>query len=87
MTAQEAEDFLRTYRSMLKTWTMAVAGFSNDDSDLLYRQLEADQNVLADIAISYPEKSYSVDLLINSRSRTWAGYAEQRLPRPQNRQS
>jgi hypothetical protein len=86
MTVQEAEDFLKTYRAMLKTWTMAVAGLSNVDSDLLYGQLEADQDVLADIAICYPEKSYSVDMLINSRSRTWAGYAAQRLPRPQNRQ-
>ena len=57
------------------------------DSELLYRQLEAGRDVLATIAASHPDKRYSVDMLINSRSRTWAGFAAQRLPRPHNRQT
>ena len=86
MTEVEAEAFLKEYRSLLKTWTMAVGGFSDADSDALYRQLESGQDVLAEIALLHPEKSYSVDVLINSRSRTWAGFVTERQARPQNRQ-
>ena len=87
MTPQEAEAYLKNYRALLKAWTMAVGGFSNDDSDALYRKLEDGQDDLAQIALIYPEKSYSIDMLINSRSRTWAGFAAERLPRPANRQA
>lgn len=85
MTADDAEAYLQSYRAMLKAWTMAVAGFSNEDSDGLYKQLESGQDHLAQIALDHPQKSYSVDMLINSRNRTWAGYAADRLPRPLNR--
>lgn len=85
MTEVEAEAFLKGYRALLKSWTMAVSGFANLDSDALYADLEAGQDVLANIALLHPQMSYSVDMLINSRSRTWAGYANERLPRPQNR--
>lgn len=81
MTIQEAEAYLIQYRAMLRAWTMAVGGFSNDDSDVLYRKLEDGQDELARIALAFPEKSYSVDMLINSRSRTWAGFASQRVQR------
>lgn len=87
MTETEAEAFLKGYRSLLKSWTMAVAGFSDLDSDTLYRQLEQDQDVLADIALMHPGKTYSVDTLINSRSRTWAGFAADRGARPVDRYS
>ena len=87
MTVDEAEDCLARYRSLLKAWTIAVAGFSNQDSDALYRQLEADQETLANIALAHPDKSYSVDILINSRSRTWAGFASERPARPANRRT
>jgi hypothetical protein len=86
MTVEEAEQYLKGYRATLKAWTMAVAGFSNEDSDALYQKLESGQDHLVQIALDHPQKSYSVDMLINSRSRTWAGYAADRLPRPQNRQ-
>lgn len=85
MTAQEADAYLKAYRELLKAWTMAVAGFSNHDSEGLYRQLEDGRDELAKIAQAYPDKSYSVDMLINSRSRTWAGFTTERLRRPANR--
>lgn len=84
MTGQEAENYLSNYRVLLKTWTMAVAGFSDADCDVLYNQLEEGQQQLAEIALAHPDKSYSVDMLINSRSRTWAGFALERVPRPEN---
>lgn len=87
MTLQEADDFLSSYRALLKAWTLSLGGFSNEDGNLLYRQLEEGQEQLANIALTYPERSYSVDMLINSRSRTWAGWAAERLPRPANRLS
>lgn len=85
MTSQEAEAHISRYRALLKAWTMAVAGFTNEDSDALYRQLEQGQELLANIALECPEKSYSVDMLINSRSRTWPGFASERVPRPASR--
>lgn len=87
MTCQEADAYLDRYRALLKAWTMAVGGFSNADSDSLYRELEEGQDQLAQIALLHPEKSYSIDMLINSRSRTWAGFASERLPRPANRRA
>lgn len=87
MTSEEADHYLSNYRVLLKTWTMAVAGFSDADSDQLYRRLEEGQNELVRIALARPEKSYSVDMLINSRSRTWAGYASERVQRPLQRRS
>jgi hypothetical protein len=85
MTWQEANAYLESYRALLKAWTMAVAGFSSEDSDALYRKLEDGQDELARIALVHPEKSYSVDMLISSRSRTWKGFAAERVPRPANR--
>lgn len=87
MTSEEADHYLASYRMLLKTWTMAIAGFSDADSDQLYRRLEEGQEELARIALARPEKSYSVDMLINSRSRTWAGFASERLPRPAQRRT
>ena len=85
MTSQEAEAHISTYRALLKAWTMAVGGFTSEDSDALYLQLEQGQEWLANIALHCPEKSYSVDMLINSRSRTWPGFAAERVPRPASR--
>nr|WP_295891148.1 hypothetical protein [uncultured Devosia sp.] len=87
MTSQEAEVHISKYRSLLKAWTMAVGGFSREDGDALYRQLEQGQDLLAQIALECPEKSYSVDMLINARSRTWPGFADERIPRPASRQT
>lgn len=85
MTSQEAESYISKYRALLKAWTMAVGGFTSEDSDALYRQLEQGQDLLAQIALERPEKSYSVDMLINARSRTWPGFAADRIPRPASR--
>ena len=80
MTRQEADDFIKGYRAKLEAWTLCISGFSDQDSDDLYRQLEEGQDELANIALAFPEKGYSVDMLINSRSRNWAGWATERLP-------
>ena len=85
MTSQEADAYIRKYRALLKAWTMALSGFSSDDSDALYRELEEGQDMLANIALECPEKSYSIDMLLNSRTRTWAGFAADRIPRPASR--
>jgi hypothetical protein len=87
MTGQEADQYLQNYRTLLKTWTMAVAGFAHGDTDSLCRELELRHPILADIARIHPEKSYSVDMLMNARSRTWAGFSDEREPRPANRRT
>lgn len=87
MIPEDAEAYLAEYRALLKAWTMAVAGFADGDSDAMFRQLERGQDELARIAMVYPEKSYDIDMLINSRSRSWAGFAADRLPRPPHRRS
>ncbi|HEY8575630.1 MAG TPA: hypothetical protein VIL88_04745 [Devosia sp.] len=86
MIREEDEAYLAQYRALLKAWTMAVGGFTNDDSDELHRKLEAGQDELARIAQDHPEKSYDVDMLIHARSRPWGGFAADRLPRPPHRQ-
>lgn len=85
MTDAEADAYLADYRALLKAWTMALAGLSRDDSEELGRRLEAGRTRLAEIATHLPQKSYSVDLLINARSRTWAGFAAERVARPADR--
>ena len=85
MTRQEADDFIGNYRALLKAWTFSVAGFSAQDSDALHQRLEAGQDQLADIALQFPEKSYSIDMLINARSRSWAGWTADRPARPADR--
>ena len=87
MIREDAEVYLARYRSLLKAWTMAVGGFAEGDSDALYFELETGQDQLARIALAFPEKSYDVDMLINSRSRSWAGFTADRLPRPAHRGS
>lgn len=87
MIREDAEAYLARYRSLLKAWTMAVGGFADGDSDVMYRQLETGQDELARIALAFPEKSYDIDMLINSRSRSWAGFAADRLPRPAHRRN
>lgn len=85
MTEAEAEAYLANYRSMLKDWTMALTGMSAADMNDLAGRLEAGRVQLAQIASDMPDKRYSVDLLINARSRTWAGFANERVARPANR--
>src|SRR5690349_3869496 len=85
MTGQDAENYLSTYRAWLNAWTMAVAGLSEADCDALHSQLAAGQRQLVEIALTYPEKSYLVDMLINSCSRTWAGLAIERVPQTAHR--
>lgn len=82
MTVEEAEEYLAGYRSTLKSWTMVVAGVSPGDERALFQWLEGGQDRLAEIAIRYPQKGYEVDMLINSRSRSWAGLVQNRPPRP-----
>lgn len=83
MIRQDADAYLDQYRNLLKAWTMAVGGFSGGDSEKLFRQLEDGQEQLTQIAREFPDTGYAVDMLINSRSRSWAGFVSERLPRPE----
>lgn len=69
-TEREADLFIANYRALLKQWGMVVAGAADGDSDGLYRQLDEGQDTLAAIATLFPDKAYSVDVLINARSTT-----------------
>jgi hypothetical protein len=82
MNETEADKCIAEYRSLLKDWTMSITGIKNGDANALQRKLDEKQYVLADIAIQFPNKAYSVDLLVNARTRTWAGYEDERIPRP-----
>ena len=44
-------------------------------------KLHEDENLLKEIATTFPAKAYSVDLLVNARTRTWAGYEDERVQR------
>lgn len=87
MTEEEAERFLAEYRQILKRWTMAVSGFVTADTTTLYKHLEDGQMTLSDIAITYPDKAYSVDILVNSSSRPWPGLLDTRPERPAKRET
>jgi hypothetical protein len=81
MTQDDAEHFLQQYRALLKDWTMAVGGFIEGDVEALQRKLNAEEHILAEIAEAFPSKAYSVDILINARIRTFAGFQEDRVSR------
>ena len=83
MTETEAEKCLADYRALLKAWTMCVVGLNPGDSDAIGRELDAGEPLLLRIADEFPDRAYSVDLLVNARKRTWAGFEEERLPRAQ----
>ena len=83
MTETEAEKCLAEYRALLKAWTMCVVGLNLGDSDALGHKLDAGEPLLLKIADVFPDQAYSVDLLVNARRRTWAGFEEERLPRAQ----
>jgi hypothetical protein len=82
MTETEADKCIADYRSLLKEWTMTITGIKNNDAYAIERQLDESQHKLAEIAVAFPAKAYSIDLLVNARTRTWAGYEEDRIPRP-----
>jgi hypothetical protein len=81
MTQDDAEYFLQQYRALLKEWTMAVGGFIEGDVEALERKLNAKEHILAEIAELFPNKAYSVDILINARKRTFAGFHDDRILR------
>ena len=81
MTQDEAEAFLHRYRALLKDWTMSVAGINRGDIDAIQLKLNEGQYRLMEIATAFPEKAYSVDLLVNARKRTWAGFQDNRVHR------
>jgi hypothetical protein len=70
MTEREANLFIANYRVLFKRWTMVVAGVVDGDSDDLLRQLDEGRDELTAIAARFPEKAYTVDVLINARSRS-----------------
>lgn len=81
MNETEADKCIAEYRALLKAWTMSITGIKAGDADAMHRKLDEGQYRLAEIAIAFPGKAYSVDLLVNARTRTWAGYEEERVPR------
>lgn len=81
MDEKEADWRISQYRALLKKWTMCVFGIEPGDSDAMERQLELGEHELNKIAAAFPSKAYSVDLLVNARKRTWAGYEEERIER------
>jgi hypothetical protein len=82
MNEIEADKCIAEYRALLKAWTMSITGIKEGNADELQRKLDENQYTLAEIAIAFPNKAYSVDLLVNARTRTWAGYEDERVPRP-----
>ncbi|HEY8357604.1 MAG TPA: hypothetical protein VIL30_09105 [Ramlibacter sp.] len=82
MIIDEADKIIADYRSLLKSWNMAMTGFSQDNPEAIALLLNENESSLAAVAIAFPDKAYSVDILINARKRTWAGYFEQRVARP-----
>lgn len=85
MTETDAEKFLAEYRAMLKTWTMRVTGMEEGDPRTLGKHLEECEPVLAEIALAFPNKAYSVDLLSNARKRTWVGDEDKQTKWPDAR--
>ena len=83
VTEIEAEKCLAEYRALIKAWTMCVVGINPGDSDVIGGKLDAGEPLLLQIADEFPDKAHSVDLLVNARKRTWAGYEEERVPRAQ----
>jgi hypothetical protein len=81
MTENEAERCIADYRALLKQWTMCTVGVRTGDADATARELNQGEQMLVEIAAVYPAKAYSVDLLVNARKRTWAGYEDERVPR------
>ena len=82
MTDEDAESCIAEFRATLKQWSLVVGGFADGDGDQLYRELEDSQTVLSEIAVTFPSKAYSVDLLIGARTRPWAGWLDERPARP-----
>lgn len=82
MNETDADKCIAEYRALLKAWTMSITGIRDGNPAELERRLDENQYTLAEIAIAFPNKAYSVDLLVNARTRTWAGYEEERVPRP-----
>lgn len=81
MTETEADRCIADYRAMLKQWTMCIVGLCPGDSEAMARELNQCEQALLDIAELFPNKSYSVDILVNARKRTWAGYEDERVPK------
>lgn len=70
MTAAEADQFLAHYRSLLKAWVMATAGIGRSDADEIYRKLEDGLSTLGRIAIDFPDRAFTAETLMRSRSRS-----------------
>ncbi|MDB5473721.1 MAG: hypothetical protein JWP99_1024 [Devosia sp.] len=81
MNEAEADKCIAEYRALLKAWTMSMTGMNAGDPDAMHHKLDERQYVLAEIATAFPDKAYSVDLLVHARTRTWAGYEAERVPR------
>jgi hypothetical protein len=80
-TEAEANKWISDYRALMKQWTMCTVGLRSGDSDAMARELHQGESMLLEIAATFPAKAYSVDLLVNARKRTWAGFESERPAR------
>jgi len=87
MDHQAAEAFLQEYRSLLKTWTMVIAGVEGGDSDELRRAIIDGRVTLEQIGKSFPDLTYSAEMLRASTYRDMAWFTEDRPLRPDNRKN
>jgi hypothetical protein len=63
---------------------MCIVGVQQGDAEAMARELDRGEQMLLEIAMVFPAKAYSVDLLANARKRTWAGFQDER-PLPAKR--
>lgn len=74
MTRQDACNFVSDYRKTLRAWLIAVHSSSPSEGDVLFRQMDMEQDQLAAIALAFPDLSYDVDALIKSRQSPFRSF-------------
>jgi len=87
MDHQAAEAFLQEYRAIIKTWTMVAGGFESGDGDALRKTIIEGRTTLDLIGSSFPDQTYSAEMLRTSTERNTAWFTENRPPRPENRKN
>lgn len=70
MTAAEADQYIAHYRSMLKAWVMANTGVQGADAEAIRRKLEDGVTTLGRIAKDFPDRAFTAETLMRSRSQS-----------------
>jgi len=68
MTATEADQFLAHYRELMKAWVKSLTGLGVESEPDLRRKLHDGMSTLAEIAIAFPDRARSAEMLMRSRS-------------------